>query len=77
VLLVLGGLATVLAAPLVLDTYSVNVLTRSLLLAVAAVTVDLLLGLHRHPADCVKTTDRNGNEQFCCSACCCFEVFLP
>ena len=44
VLLVLGGLATVLAAPLVLDTYSVNVLTRSLLLAVAAVTVDLLWG---------------------------------
>ncbi len=43
-LLVLGGLAAVLAAPLVLDTYSVNVLTRSLLLAVAAVTVDLLWG---------------------------------
>ena len=44
VLLLLAGLAVVLAAPLVLDTYSVNVLTRSLLLAVAAVTVDLLWG---------------------------------
>ena len=43
-LLLLAGLGVVLAAPLVLDTYSVNVLTRSLLLAVAAVTVDLLWG---------------------------------
>ncbi len=42
--LVLAGAAAVLAAPWVLDTYSVNVLTRSLLLAVAAVTVDLLWG---------------------------------
>jgi len=42
--LVLAGVAAVLAAPLVLDIYSVNVLTRSLLLAVAAVTVDLLWG---------------------------------
>ena len=42
--LVLAGALGVLAAPLVLDTYSVNVLTRSLLLAVAAVTVDLLWG---------------------------------
>ena len=44
VLLLLAGLGLVLTAPLVLDTYSVNVLTRSLLLAVAAVTVDLLWG---------------------------------
>ena len=43
-LLIAAGAAVVLAAPLVLDTYSVNVLTRSLLLAVAAVTVDLLWG---------------------------------
>jgi len=42
--LTLAGTAAVLAAPLVLDTYSVNVLARSLLLAVAAVTVDLLWG---------------------------------
>ncbi len=42
--LTLAGAAAVLAAPSVLDTYSVNVLTRSLLLAVAAVTVDLLWG---------------------------------
>jgi len=42
--LVLAAAAAVLAAPWVLDTYSVNVLTRSLLLAVAAVTVDLLWG---------------------------------
>ncbi len=42
--LVLAGALVVLAAPLLLDTYSVNVLTRSLLLAVAAVTVDLLWG---------------------------------
>jgi len=42
--LILAGTAAVLAAPFVLDTYSVNVLTRSLLLAVAAVTVDLLWG---------------------------------
>jgi branched-chain amino acid transport system permease protein len=42
--LTLAGAAAVLAAPWVLDTYSVNVLTRSLLLAVAAVTVDLLWG---------------------------------
>ena len=42
--LMLAGAAAVLAAPWVLDTYSVNVLTRSLLLAVAAVTVDLLWG---------------------------------
>ena len=42
--LTLAGAAAVLALPLVLDTYSVNVLTRSLLLAVAAVTVDLLWG---------------------------------
>ncbi len=42
--LTLAAAAAVLAAPLVLDTYSVNVLTRSLLLAVAAVTVDLLWG---------------------------------
>jgi len=42
--LVLAGAGAALAAPLVLDTYSVNVLTRSLLLAVAAVTVDLLWG---------------------------------
>lgn len=42
--LVLAGAAAVLAAPWVLDTYSVNILTRSLLLAVAAVTVDLLWG---------------------------------
>ncbi len=42
--LILAGAAAVLAAPWVLDTYSVNVLTRSLLLAVAAVTVDLLWG---------------------------------
>jgi len=41
---VLAAAAAVLAAPWVLDTYSVNVLTRSLLLAVAAVTVDLLWG---------------------------------
>lgn len=41
---VLAAAAAVLAAPLVLDTYAVNVLTRSLLLAVAAVTVDLLWG---------------------------------
>ncbi len=40
----LAAAAAVLAAPWVLDTYSVNVLTRSLLLAVAAVTVDLLWG---------------------------------
>ena len=39
--LVLAGALAVLAAPMVLDTYSVNVLTRSLLLAVAAVTVSL------------------------------------
>jgi len=44
VALTLAGAAAVLAAPWVLDTYSVNVLTRSLLLAVAAVTVDLLWG---------------------------------
>ena len=43
-LLLLAGLASVLGAPLMLYTYSVNVLTRSLLLAVAAVTVDLLWG---------------------------------
>ncbi len=42
--LTLAGAAAVIAAPWVLDTYSVNVLTRSLLLAVAAVTVDLLWG---------------------------------
>ncbi len=42
--LTLAGAAAVLAAPWALDTYSVNVLTRSLLLAVAAVTVDLLWG---------------------------------
>jgi len=42
--LMLAGALLVLAAPLLLDTYSVNVLTRSLLLAVAAVTVDLLWG---------------------------------
>src|ERR1700712_380991 len=42
--LMLAGAVAVLAAPLLLDTYSVNVLTRSLLLAVAAVTVDLLWG---------------------------------
>ena len=42
--LVLAGAVAVLAAPLVLDTYSINVLTRSLLLAIAAVTVDLLWG---------------------------------
>jgi len=42
--LVLAAAAAVLAGPWVLDTYSVNVLTRSLLLAVAAVTVDLLWG---------------------------------
>jgi len=42
--LVLAAAAAVLAAPWVLDTYSVNVLTRSLLLAVAAVAVDLLWG---------------------------------
>jgi len=43
-LFILAGLAAALCLPLVLDTYSVNVLTRSLLLAVAAVTVDLLWG---------------------------------
>ena len=43
-LLLLASLAAVLGAPFVLDTYFVNVLTRSLLLAVAAVTVDLLWG---------------------------------
>ncbi len=42
--LTLAGAAAVLAAPWALDTYSVNILTRSLLLAVAAVTVDLLWG---------------------------------
>ena len=42
--LMLAGAVAVLAALLVLDTYAVNVLTRSLLLAVAAVTVDLLWG---------------------------------
>ena len=43
-LLLLASLAVILGAPFVLDTYFVNVLTRSLLLAVAAVTVDLLWG---------------------------------
>ena len=43
-LLVLAGAAAVLAGPDLLDTYTVNVLTRSLLLAVGAVTVDLLWG---------------------------------
>ena len=44
VVLVLVAAAGVCAAPLLLDTYTVNVLTRSLLLAVAAITVDLLWG---------------------------------
>jgi len=38
------ALAAILAGPLVLDTYSVNVLTRSLLYAAVALTVDLLWG---------------------------------
>ncbi|SDR59810.1 branched-chain amino acid transport system permease protein [Rhizobiales bacterium GAS113] len=38
------GLAVVVAGPLVLDTYSVNILVRSFLYAVAAITVDLLWG---------------------------------
>ena len=43
-LLVVSGVVAAFGLPLLLDTYSVNVLTRSLLLAVAAVTVDLLWG---------------------------------
>ncbi len=38
------ALAAIFAGPYVLDTYSVNVLTRSLLYAVVALTVDLLWG---------------------------------
>ena len=38
------GLAVIALAPLVLDTYSVNILVRSFLYAVAALTVDLLWG---------------------------------
>lgn len=38
------ALAAIVAGPLVLDTYSVNVLTRSLLYAAVALTVDLLWG---------------------------------
>ncbi len=40
----LAALAAIFAGPYVLDTYSVNVLTRSLLYAAVALTVDLLWG---------------------------------
>lgn len=40
----LAALAAIVAGPYVLDTYSVNVLTRSLLYAAVALTVDLLWG---------------------------------
>ena len=40
----LGGVALVLVGPLVLDTYTVNVLTRSLLYAMLALTLDVLWG---------------------------------
>jgi branched-chain amino acid transport system permease protein len=40
----LAALAIVLAAPLALDTYTVNILTRSLLYAMLALTLDLLWG---------------------------------
>ena len=40
----LAALAIVLAAPLALDTYTVNVLTRSLLYAMLALTLDVLWG---------------------------------
>jgi branched-chain amino acid transport system permease protein len=43
-LLVLVGLALVAAGPLVLDTYSVNILIRSFLYGCIAVTVDVLWG---------------------------------
>jgi branched-chain amino acid transport system permease protein len=41
---VVAGFAVIALAPLVLDTYSVNILVRSFLYAVAALTVDLLWG---------------------------------
>jgi branched-chain amino acid transport system permease protein len=40
----ISALAVVLAAPLALDTYTVNVLTRSLLYAMLALTLDVLWG---------------------------------
>src|SRR5258708_14488927 len=40
----LAGLGLVLVAPLALDTYTVNVLTRSLLYATLALTLDVLWG---------------------------------
>jgi branched-chain amino acid transport system permease protein len=40
----IGCLAIVLAAPLTLDAYTVNVLTRSLLYAILALTLDVLWG---------------------------------
>ena len=40
----IAALAVVLAAPLALDTYTVNVLTRSLLYAMLALTLDVLWG---------------------------------
>src|SRR6266851_6318807 len=43
-LVTLGGLGLVFVAPLVLDTYTVNVLTRSLLYAALALTLDVLWG---------------------------------
>src|SRR5882724_7245463 len=44
VLATLAGLGLVLVAPLMLDTYTVNVLTRSLLYAAVALTLDVLWG---------------------------------
>ena len=43
-LLTLAGLGFVYVSPLVLDTYTVNVLTRSLLYATLALTLDVLWG---------------------------------
>src|SRR5690349_23220504 len=43
-LVTLLGLALVAAAPFVLDTYTVNILIRSLLYACVALTVDILWG---------------------------------
>ena len=43
-LLTLAGLGLVYVSPLVLDTYTVNVLTRSLLYATLALTLDVLWG---------------------------------